>query len=33
LAEVSCLKCASCGYWICLDYRIELVGRQSSTDG
>jgi hypothetical protein len=24
LAEVSCLKCASCGYWICLDYRIEL---------
>src|SRR5581483_11423796 len=24
LAEVSCLKCAGCGYWICLDYRIEL---------
>ncbi|MCI0455441.1 MAG: hypothetical protein L0Z62_00505 [Gemmataceae bacterium] len=24
LAEVSCLKCAACGYWICLDYRIEL---------
>jgi hypothetical protein len=24
LAEASCLKCASCGYWICLDYRIEL---------
>jgi hypothetical protein len=23
-AEVSCLKCAGCGYWICLDYRIEL---------
>jgi hypothetical protein len=24
LAEVSCLKCSRCGYWICLDYRIEL---------
>jgi hypothetical protein len=24
LAEVSCLKCARCGYWLCLDYRIEL---------
>ena len=24
LAEVSCLKCAGCGYWLCLDYRIEL---------
>jgi hypothetical protein len=24
LAEVSCLKCDACGYWICLDYRIEL---------
>ena len=24
LAEVNCLKCAGCGYWICLDYRIEL---------
>ena len=24
LAEVSCLKCAGCGYWVCLDYRIEL---------
>jgi hypothetical protein len=24
LAEVSCLKRASCGYSICLDYRIEL---------
>ncbi len=24
LAEVTCLKCAACGYWICLDYRIEL---------
>jgi hypothetical protein len=24
LAEASCLKCADCGYWICLDYRIEL---------
>jgi hypothetical protein len=24
LAEVSCLKCAGCGHWICLDYRIEL---------
>jgi hypothetical protein len=24
LAEVSCLMCAGCGYWICLDYRIEL---------
>jgi hypothetical protein len=24
LAEVNCLKCASCGHWICLDYRIEL---------
>jgi hypothetical protein len=24
LAEVSCLRCAGCGYWICLDYRIEL---------
>ena len=24
LAEVSCLKCAGCGYWMCLDYRIEL---------
>jgi hypothetical protein len=24
LAEVSCLKCAGCGYWSCLDYRIEL---------
>jgi hypothetical protein len=23
LAEVSCLKCARCGYWICLNYRIE----------
>ena len=24
LAEVQCLRCAECGYWICLDYRIEL---------
>jgi len=24
LAEVSCLKCVACGYWMCLDYRIEL---------
>ena len=24
LAEVHCLKCAGCGYWMCLDYRIEL---------
>jgi hypothetical protein len=24
LAEVSCLKCEACGYWACLDYRIEL---------
>ena len=24
LAEVSCLKCIDCGYWMCLDYRIEL---------
>jgi len=24
LAEVSCLKCSGCGYWACLDYRIEL---------
>jgi hypothetical protein len=24
LAEVNCLKCKGCGYWICLDYRIEL---------
>lgn len=24
LAEVNCLKCAGCGYWVCLDYRIEL---------
>jgi hypothetical protein len=24
LAEVQCLRCAACGYWICLDYRIEL---------
>ncbi|MBY0231440.1 MAG: hypothetical protein K2W96_19320 [Gemmataceae bacterium] len=24
LAEVRCLKCAGCGHWICLDYRIEL---------
>ena len=24
LAEVNCLKCAGCGYWICLDYRVEL---------
>ena len=24
LAEVSCLRCAACGYWMCLDYRIEL---------
>ena len=24
LAEVTCLKCAGCGHWICLDYRIEL---------
>jgi hypothetical protein len=24
LAEVSCLRCAACGYWICLDYRVEL---------
>lgn len=24
LAEVKCLQCAGCGYWICLDYRIEL---------
>ena len=24
LAEVSCLRCTACGYWICLDYRIEL---------
>jgi hypothetical protein len=24
LAEVNCLRCAGCGHWICLDYRIEL---------
>jgi hypothetical protein len=24
LAEVNCLRCTACGYWICLDYRIEL---------
>ena len=24
LAEVSCLQCGGCGYWMCLDYRIEL---------
>jgi len=24
LAEVTCLKCAGCGHWICLDYRIEM---------
>jgi hypothetical protein len=24
LAEVNCVRCAGCGYWICLDYRIEL---------
>ena len=24
LAEVNCLKCAGCGHWICLDYRIEM---------
>jgi hypothetical protein len=24
LAEVQCVKCRACGYWICLDYRIEL---------
>jgi hypothetical protein len=24
LAEVSCVRCAGCGHWICLDYRIEL---------
>jgi hypothetical protein len=24
LAEVNCLKCAGCGHWICLDYRVEL---------
>jgi hypothetical protein len=24
LAEVNCLKCAACGHWICLDYRIEM---------
>ena len=24
LAEVNCLKCAGCGHWCCLDYRIEL---------
>ena len=24
LAEVRCLRCAGCGYWMCLDYRIEL---------
>jgi hypothetical protein len=24
LAEVNCLKCAECGHWMCLDYRIEL---------
>lgn len=24
LAEVNCMKCAGCGHWICLDYRIEL---------
>ena len=24
LAEVECLRCTECGYWICLDYRIEL---------
>ncbi len=24
LAEVSCVKCQGCGYWMCLDYRIEL---------
>ena len=23
-AEVSCVKCPGCGYWACLDYRIEL---------
>jgi hypothetical protein len=24
LAEVNCVQCAGCGYWVCLDYRIEL---------
>ena len=24
LAEVNCLKCTACGYWMCMDYRIEL---------
>jgi hypothetical protein len=24
LAEVQCVRCAACGHWICLDYRIEL---------
>jgi hypothetical protein len=24
LAEVDCLRCAGCGHWICLDYRIEM---------
>jgi hypothetical protein len=24
LADVSCLKCGACAYWMCLDYRIEL---------
>ena len=24
LADVICVKCSSCGYWMCLDYRIEL---------
>ncbi len=24
LAEVQCVRCPGCGYWMCLDYRIEL---------
>jgi hypothetical protein len=24
LAEVNCVQCAACAFWICLDYRIEL---------
>ena len=24
LADVTCLQCAACAYWMCLDYRIEL---------
>jgi hypothetical protein len=31
LAEASCLKCAGCGYWICLDYRSNWTTTRRST--